>query len=331
MWICKKVGLESEVNFPMCLAALLTRVAGAINRAWFGPVEPIQISDDQHAKGILFTLVAVLALGPDALIFRLLALDHWTLLVWRGIFLAVGIYAVIFFRYRRDTISIIRKTGRKGILITLLFTGSTVCFISALSYTSVAHTLIIVSASPMFAALLSRVFLGEPIRRRMVVVTVVILGAIFLMVVGDQGQRNSLFGDALAAMTSIFLAATFVATRHARNCDMTPSMALSGLVTALVSLPLAHTIAISSQSMGLIVLLSLLLTLSFTLLMLAPRYIPAPEVSLMMPIETVLGILLVWWIIGEVPSFQSAVGGAIIIGCLTVNSIILMRTSSDLA
>ena len=270
---------------------------------------------------------AVLALAPDALIVRLLALDHWTLLVWRGGFLAIGIYAVVFLQYRGETLAITRKIGRKGILIALLFSGSTISFISALTYTSVAHTLIIVSASPIFAALLSRTFLGEPIHQRMVIVILIVLAAITLMVVGDSGQTSSLFGDLLATMTSVFLAATFVATRHARKCDMTPAMALSGLVTALFALPFAHTIAVSPQSLALIALLAVLLTGSFTLLMLAPRYIPAPEVSLMMPIETVFGVLLVWGVIGETPSVQSIVGGAVIIGCLTVNSLILLRAA----
>jgi len=289
----------------------------------------MQITDNQHAKGLLFALVAVVALGPDALIVRMLAMDHWTLLVWRGIFLAIGIYAVTFVRYRGDTVSTIKKTGRKGLLISLLFTGSTVCFINALTYTSVAHTLILVSASPVFAAILSRLFLGEKIKMRMIIVMTVVIAAICLMVFGDQGQRNSFFGDALASATSVFLAATFVATRHARNCDMTPSMALSGILTALIALPLAHSWGIGSQSLALIILLSILLTLSFVMLMLAPRYIPAPEVSLMMPIETILGVVLVWWILGEVPSFQSIIGGSIIIGCLTVNSILLLKASSD--
>ncbi len=289
----------------------------------------MQISDTQQAKGLLFAFIAVIALGPDALIVRLLAMDHWTLLVWRGVFLAIGIYAVIFVRYRGDTISTIRKTGRKGLLISLFFTGSTVCFISALTYTSVAHTLIVVSASPIFAALLSRFFLGEEIKMRMVIVMIVVIAAIFLMVFGDQGQHNSLLGDALALATSVFLAATFVATRLARDCDMTPSMALSGIITASISLPMAHPLEVSSQSLALIALLSLLLTLSFTMLMLAPRYIPAPEVSLMMPIETVSGVLLAWWFLAEAPSIQSLIGGTIIIGCLTVNSVLLLKSSSN--
>ena len=79
---------------------------------------------------------------------------------------------------------------------------------------------------------------------------------------------------------------------------------------------------------GLLVFLALLLTFSFTMLMLAPRLIPAPEVSLLMPIETVVGVALVWWVIGEVPSSLTIIGGTIIVGCLTVNSVLLLRNAA---
>ena len=285
--------------------------------------------NSEHAKGLLYTFLGVLALGPDTLIVRLIDIDHWTLLFWRGLFIAIGILAVMFIRYRAKTGMVIRNNGRLGILIACLFTCSTICFITALTYTSVAHTLIIISASPVFAAILSRFFLLEPIQSRTMLTMVIVMAAISLMVINDQGQHNSLLGDGLAMLTSIFIAASLVCTRQARKFDMTPSIALSGLFTALVVSPMANPWEVQSNAMLLLVVLSLLLTFSFVMFMLGPRYLPAPEVSLMLPIETVTGIALVWWIIGEVPSNESILGGVIIISCLMINSILLIKSSSN--
>ena len=93
---------------------------------------------------------------------------------------------------------------------------------------------------------------------------------------------------------------------------------------------MANPLGVQSDTMLLLVILSLLLTFSFVMFMVGPRYLPAPEVSLMLPIETVTGIALVWWIIGEVPSNESILGGVIIITCLMVNSIMLIKTSPKL-
>jgi len=286
------------------------------------------MSNKQYTKGLIFTFLGVLALGPDALLVRLIGLEHWTLLFWRGLFIAIGILVVMFFRYREQTGLVIRNNGRLGILIACLFTCSTICFISALTYTSVAHTLVIISAAPVFAALLSRIFLSEPIQMRTMIVMGIVMAAISLMVANDQDQYSSLFGDMLAILTAVFLSSSLVVTRQAREFDMTPSIALSGVLTALIVLPFANPLEVSSDAMQLLILLSLLLTFSFVMFMLGPRYIPAPEVSLMLPIETVTGIALVWWVIGEAPSNLSIIGGVIIISCLMINSLILIKSTS---
>ena len=275
--------------------------------------------------------MGVLALGPDTLIIRLLELDTWTVLFWRGLLLALGIVLVLIFRYRRQSTRVIKKSGRLGVIMALMFTASTISFITALSYTSVAHVLIIISASPVFAAILSRLFLGEPIKVRTIMMIIIVMSAISLIVIGDNEQQSSLFGDALATLTSIFIAGTLVITRQARKFDMTPAVALSGLITALLALPLASPAMINTHSLMLLIILSLLLTFSFTMLMLGPRYIPAPEVSLMMPIETVSGIALVWWLLGEVPSNQSLIGGTMVIGCLMINSILLLKSNPEVS
>jgi drug/metabolite transporter (DMT)-like permease len=59
---------------------------------------------------------------------------------------------------------------------------------------------------------------------------------------------------------------------------------------------------------------------SFTLITIAPRYIPAAEVGMIMPLETVLASLLAWLIINEEPSSNAIIGGAVVILTLIVHS-----------
>jgi drug/metabolite transporter (DMT)-like permease len=64
------------------------------------------------------------------------------------------------------------------------------------------------------------------------------------------------------------------------------------------------------------------LPLSFGLLTLGPRYLPAPEVSLLLLLETVLGPLLVWVAIGEAVSDSTLVGGVIVLIALAANAVL---------
>jgi drug/metabolite transporter (DMT)-like permease len=59
------------------------------------------------------------------------------------------------------------------------------------------------------------------------------------------------------------------------------------------------------------------------------RYIPAAEASLMVLLETVLGPIWVWLVIGEVPTVVAAIGGIVIIGAIAGNSIVALRSETD--
>ena len=65
-----------------------------------------------QAKGIFITVAAVLIISPDSLIVRLLDLDHWTLLFWRGLLVSAGMIISLTVFYRSDTLQQFRKIGK---------------------------------------------------------------------------------------------------------------------------------------------------------------------------------------------------------------------------
>ena len=66
-------------------------------------------------------------------------------------------------------------------------------------------------------------------------------------------------------------------------------------------------------------------TVAFVLITVAPRYIPAAEVSLILPLETVGGIALAWWFLGEVPGENTLWGAAIILSALMAHSYFILK------
>lgn len=273
---------------------------------------------------MLITTAGVLAISPDTLLVRLLEIEKWSLLFYRGIIMAVCLALLTAAFHGKKTPEQFRRIGLPGILITLLFSGSTICFVTSLYYTSVANTLIILSASSMFAALYSRLFLQERVPIRTLVTMLIVIGAIGY-IVSDSLGGGSLRGDMLAVLASMLQAATFTVMRRSRAHNMIPATALSGLLTAIITFFPAEFAVLDMRSIVLLIALGLVLATAFALLTLGPRYISAPEVSLLMPLETVLGPLLIWWVIGEQPANAALIGGTIVILTLTVHSILGLR------
>ena len=282
-----------------------------------------------HVKGLLITGAGVLLLTPDTLLVRLIAIDPWTMIFWRGALVMLGLVAYLAWSDGRRVLARFRTDRGSTLAVALLFTVSAVLFILALDMTSVANTLIIVASSPLFAAIFGRIFLGEAVPTRTWAAIGATLGGIGVVVSGSLGG-GTLPGDLAALGTAVCLAASLSLLRRTRARNMVPAMALSGLMSAVIALPLAAPFAMDMTQAGLMLLLGLIiLPISFCLIMLGPRYLPAPEVGLIMLLETVLGPLWVWLVLGEAANARALLGGGIVIATLIVHSALAMRRSAN--
>lgn len=273
----------------------------------------------EHLKGLLLAFVGVLILSPDSLLIRLANIDQWALLVCRGLMMALGIGLVSWRLDRTPPVAQYLNIGKAGLVVSLFFATSTVAFVNAVTYTTIANTLLILAISPLFAMFYSYLFLGESFKLiTLVAVVFVMLG--LLLVVGQGARGSHWLGNACALISAASIAATFVLNRRHKNINMMPAISLSGLLVAFVTLPLANWAGLGAQSALLLLLMGAVVTLAFVLITMAPRYIPAAEVSLLFPLETVGGIGLAWIFLNEVPSQQTLVGAAVILITLMIHS-----------
>ena len=271
---------------------------------------------NDYYTGMWLAVLGVIILSPDSLLIRLISVDSWTLLFWRG-FLSSLAFAVFLFLTRRLTAhQLICGVGFYGICVAILMAGSSVLFVHSIRLTAVSNTLVILSAAPLFAGVMSRVFLNEHIATRTwygVVIVVVGMAVIF-----SGGLTTGRFlGDVCALGTAFTFAATFVVLRRARNINILPTIMLMGLLISASVAPLASPFSIDLSSFVYLLLLGLLvLPIAYSLLFLAPRYLPAPDIALVTMLEALLGPFWVWLVFTEIPTTETFLGGFLILGTL---------------
>jgi drug/metabolite transporter (DMT)-like permease len=278
-----------------------------------------------HAYGFVITVLGVLILCPDTLLIRLVQAEggsQWTIAFWRGLLTAAGL--MIFYRLAEGR-GALRHFFRmdKWVLVAALTMGiQALAFILSVANTSVANTLIIVATGPLFTALFAWGFLNErPPLRTWFTIAAAFTGMLVIFY-HDLGSV-SLLGDLLALVTAVGLGITFVIVRHRKAVNMMPAMSMGKFASALAVVPLAAPFDMTATGLGLMLFLGLiLLPVSFGLLTLGPRYIPAPEVSLLLLLETVLGPLIVWLAIGEAAATSTIVGGVIVLIALAGNAVL---------
>jgi len=278
-----------------------------------------------HLYGTLVTALGVCILSPDALIIRLISADSWTILFWRGLFFSLGILCFYFLRHGKNSLRLFNAMGRRGVMAAGFFTVSTIFFVLAITHTSAANALVIIATAPLFAALLSRVFLAEKIKLVTWVAIIVCIGGIGLIFTGSVGDGNRV-GDFFAVICAFGLASQLTVVRHARDIDMVPSLSLAGIFVALIAFFFAAPLSVTGADMGYLILLgAIILPSAFGLITIGPRYIPAAEVSLIMLLESILGPLWVWMVLGEEPESATLIGGGLVIITLILHSIIGYR------
>ena len=277
-----------------------------------------------HLKGLLMTIFAVVILSPDSVLIRLVEdasseIDSWTVLFWRGLLYAAGVSLLVLIKYRTKTIAEFKNIGKGGLLIGLFSGISTGTFVFAIVYTSIANALVIISTGPIMIAIVAWFLLKEKSSLFTWTSMIIVFIGIYIVMSGSFGG-DSLVGDFFALITAVMMGFTFTLTRKYKDVNMVPVNAIGGLIAALIAFLMANKITVPAEVVGYIIAMGAILSISFSLITIAPRYMPAAEVGMIMPLETVLGSLIAWYVINEVPSVNALVGGTIVIVTLFIHS-----------
>ena len=258
---------------------------------------------------------------------RSLQANPWEIVFWRSavMSLTIGGYLLIF--DRAVTLDAIRRAWPAMLLSAFCLSGAFVGFFVALEHTTVANTLVVTASAPLIAALLARLFLGEAVRPATWVAMLAAIGGVTLTVV-DSLAGTGIAGPLMALGCAICFAANMVVIRTRPDVNMMFSVVLGGIVSALITLPLAWPFPAPSHEIPWLAFLGVVqLGLGLVLFTLGLRHLPAATASLVGLLETVLGPFWVWLAFGEQPGFYGFLGGGVILGALALNTILEARAA----
>ena len=268
-------------------------------------------------------------ISPDALIVRSVDTDAWTTVAWRGLFTMVGTVVMLLVLRPGDARRRLQPPTRPQLLAGALFAAASIAFVSALDRTDAASVLVIIAAGPLIASVLGRVFLHQRAAARTWLTGIAVVAGLAVIFGGSIGQGD-LDGDLLALAGATCFAGYLTVSRAARPADMTPAIAIGGVGAAIAGVLAGADISIGTSDLLLLALLGIvILPISLTLITRATRHVPAPEVNLVALLETLLGPLWVWLVIGERPSAEVLAGGALVVGAVTIHSVLALRAGRN--
>ncbi len=269
------------------------------------------MSTPTYRLGLVLVTASAVAWSTAGLFSRLISVDSWTLVAWRGMFGALGVLLVIAALQRRGVMAQFRQLGWKGWLMAANGAIGMTFFVTALRHTSVAHVAVIYATVPFTAAAAGWLMLREAPARDAVVASLAALAGVVVMV--GFGTDGGWFGDLLAFGMTISMATFMVMARAYPQIPAMPAACLSALLSGLVALPMSTSGALTPWDLLLLALFGLTNSAAgLALFTLGARHLPAIETALIGSLDAPLAPLWVFLAFGEVPGASTLAGGAIV-------------------
>jgi drug/metabolite transporter (DMT)-like permease len=274
-----------------------------------------------HRIGFILVSASAVAWSLGGLFTRIIQLDSWTMLAWRGIFGALGLAAVMVALRQRDTLLTLRNMGWLGWLFVLQSALGMIVYLTALRHTTVANVAVIYATAPFLAAGLGWLVLRERPTTSSIVASVVALIGVAVMV--GFGHKGGLLGDLLALGMTWAMASTMVVARHYRGIPILLTACISSLLSGIVSWPFAAALSVSRHDLMLLALFGVVnFAIGLPLFTYGARLLPAIETALIGAVDAPLAPLWVWLAFNETPSLSTIIGGAIVFSAVAIHLIV---------
>jgi len=243
-------------------------------------------------------------------------LDWQPVSIWAG----RSTLAFLVFLVHLRRIPLKRPTWAQVIAL-VCFLSTQLLFITSNKMTTAANVIFLQYTAPIYIVLLAYWFLRERPER----IDWITMGAIFtglLFFFGEELNFDGIVGNVLALLSGVTLAGMNVAMRAQKDGTPAEAIMMGHMLAAIVGAPSLVQETFTPGNIAIIAFLGIFqIGLAFVFYANAIKHVPAMESTLILTLEPVLNPLWVFLVLGESPGPSALLGGAIVVGAVTVRAI----------
>lgn len=242
----------------------------------------------------------------------------WQYLFARGTVIFVVLNCYLYLNEGINFVNNYFKIGLSGIVGSVGLASAMMSFIWSITHTSVAVTLLCLSAMPLITALLGFIFLREQISINTWVS--IIIAAIGIIIMSFNNERiGTIDGLVYGLLSAIGFSIFSISLRWRKETPQFTTVSLAGLICVAVSAYIiiqSNSVFFSSSKNEMLFSLhGSLVCIGLILYSIGSKHIAAAELTLLSLTEVIAGIFWAWlplFGINEVPSTNTIIGGFLI-------------------
>jgi drug/metabolite transporter (DMT)-like permease len=205
------------------------------------------------------------------------------------------------------------------------YASTTIFFVLATKLTTAANAILLQYTAPIYIALLAPWVLGEPSRRRDWVIIAITLAGMGLFFFDDL-NLSGLWGNLAAITSGVSFAGITLFLRKQKDGSPVESIVLGNLIAAAVGLAFVRTPFPGATGWAALLALGVVqLGVSYIFYARAIRRATAMQATLVQMLEPILNPIWVLLVIGEMPGTFALMGGAIVVGAVTLSAVLAIR------
>lgn len=280
-------------------------------------------------SGVLFALGGNLVWALNSNLLKLISqesLGPVTITSLRLMFASIFLFFVfIYYRRKNKSEIILPKKNRKYlILMGIAFAGATVCWMVALTYTTIANVLILGCSGMIFTLTIGHFWLKEKMNSLKIVAVLLAALGIIIIVVPDIhldlfSSSKIMWGNCFAILNSLLFSFWYLCSRKlGKESHSILTTTGSNIIACVILLPWAIygiiNLTITPKDWLLIISTGIMAQgIGTFLLNSALRRLEAAIGSLIGTTEIIFGIIIAFFIFQEMPFWYTYLGGFIII------------------
>jgi DME family drug/metabolite transporter len=294
---------------------------------------PTAAADRSVAIGIALVLSSAVAWSTAGFFARMVPLDIWIVVFWRGVFGGLSIAMLAMIERRRFGFDFKAAFSLAGIALILISATGKIAFLYALQNTTVANVTVIYATLPFITAILAWLWFRERAERRTLIGSLVAGAGVIITVLGSTGLGGgNILGDLAALFMTFTMALMTVIMRRHREVPMLEAAALSGILAAIIAFPMADPFTATLTEIGWLALFGIVTQGGgLGIYTMGARRLPSAQAALLSASEVPMSPLWVWIFFQEVPAQETFIGGGLVLAAILWNIGAELRKSAKAA
>ena len=244
----------------------------------------------------------------------------WQILLLRSFFFMMALIIFLIITYTKNTTRGLKDAGFAGLLGGFVMSLSFIAFVVAMTNTSVANVVFIISTQTMFLAIFGYFYLKEKVSLVSFISILLAMSGITIMV-GDSLSSGSFFGNLVALAIPINFSILVMIIRKNKNLDMVPAIFYSGIFSVIYGLILSESFIFTSHDILMGFFLGVpQLAFGFICITIGSRSTSSATIGLLMLSETICAPIWVLLFLNEIPPVSTLIGGFTIIIAIIIKS-----------